>query len=100
MQGFRQFIMTDSEDAKVIQMYLHNPDMKIAEIAQLTGKSQAEIYRALHHNDITPNRLKQNSEKVVSLRGLGWGIDEIARVTGYTTRNVRYILAKRMNEEV
>lgn len=99
MQGFRQFITTDGEDAKIIQMYLHNPDMKIAEIAQLTGKSQAEIYRALHHNQISPNRLKVNSEKVVNLHNLGWGIDEIAQVTGYTTRNVRYILAKRINEE-
>ena len=100
MQGFRGYINTNGDDAKLIQLYLHNPDMKIAEIANLTGRSQAEIYRTLHHNQISPNRLKQHGEKVLNLHRIGWTIDEIANVTGYSSRNVRYIISKNLNEEV
>jgi hypothetical protein len=95
MYGFRNFFNDRGEDGKVIDLYLINPELKISEIAQQTGKSQAEIYRILHSHDINPNRLKINHEKVIRLHHAGWGIKEIAEFTGYTTRNIRYIVAKK-----
>lgn len=57
-------------------------------------KSETEVYRILHANNVSPNRLRAFHEKVQQLAHLGWGIEEIAQVTGYTPRNVRYILTK------
>ncbi len=69
--------------------------MPISEISHVTGKSQGEIYRILHNHDVSPNRLKTQHQKVMSLADVGWNVQEIAQLTGYTTRNVRYILSKR-----
>lgn len=95
MNGFRQFLTSDS---KIIDLYLSNPNIHISEIANQFGVSKAEIYRVLHANDISPNRLKVNHQKVQNLAQLGWGIQEIANFTGYTPRNVRYILTKNISE--
>jgi AraC-like DNA-binding protein len=91
MYGFKEFITSKGSDHDLISAYLHSQN-KISEIAQQFGKSEAEVYRILRSNDISPNRLKVNHEKVQYLSSLGWGIKEIAGMTGYTTRNVRYIL--------
>lgn len=96
MYGFKEFI-TNNNNSGIISAYLHS-QMKISEIAQEFGKSEAEVYRILHANDISPNRLKTNHEKVQYLSSLGWGIKEIAGFTGYTARNVRYILQKNIVE--
>jgi len=98
MYGFRDFIYDRGTDGSIIQMYLQNSSMKVSEIALQTGKSQAEIYRILHQYEIQPNRLKKNYDKVMDLHNNGWNIKEIAAYTGYTSRNVRYILSKIMNE--
>jgi predicted transcriptional regulator len=98
MYGFREFLTTNGIDEQIIQMYLENPKMPVSEIAHCFERSQAEIYRILHANDVAPNRLKANHQKVHNLASLGWGVQEIAEFTGYTPRNVRYILAKTMTE--
>jgi predicted transcriptional regulator len=98
MYGFRTFINDGGEDVHLIQLYLNNPQMRISELAEQFGKSEAEIYRILHANDVSPNRLRVNHQKVKNLAQLGWGIREIAEFTGYTPRNVRYILAKNITE--
>jgi len=98
MFGFQQFFNDQGDDSKIVQLYLSNPETKITELAKQVGKSQAEIYRILHAHDVLPNRLKINHEKVIQLHRVGWNINEIAQFTGYTTRNVRYIIAKTMNE--
>lgn len=90
--------MDNGGDGEIINLYLNRPEMRISEIAQQLGRSESEIYRVLHAHDISPNRLKVNHQKVQSLASLGWGIQEIARLTGYTPRNVRYILAKNLTE--
>jgi DNA-directed RNA polymerase specialized sigma24 family protein len=95
MYGFREFLTNNPEDQQIIGMYLSRPDMPISEISQATGKSQGEIYRILHNHDVKPNRLKTNHQKVMSLADVGWNVHEIAQLTGYTTRNVRYILSKK-----
>jgi predicted transcriptional regulator len=94
MYGFREFLADNGEDQEIIGIYLNRPDMPISEISQTTGKSQGEIYRILHNHDVKPNRLKTNHQKVITLQSVGWNVQEIAQLTGYTSRNVRYILTK------
>jgi len=98
MYGFRQFISAPETDGEIINLYLNNPQLRISEIAQQSGKSESEIYRILHSNDVSPNRLRVNHQKVHSLTHLGWNVRDIAELTGYTPRNVRYILAKSVSE--
>jgi hypothetical protein len=98
MYGFKEFLSSNRVDEDIIQTYLENPKMRVSDIAKSHNKTEAEVYRILHANDISPNRLKANHQKVVNLANLGWGVREIAEFTGYTTRNVRYILAKTINE--
>jgi len=98
MYGFRQFINYHGSNEELINVYLSNPNLHISEIANQFGKSKAEIYRILHANNVSPNRLKLNHEKVQQLRNLGYKIQEIAKFTGYTPRNVRYILSRSLNE--
>jgi AraC-like DNA-binding protein len=98
MFGFRQFIADRGNDSSIINLYLNNPKMRISEIANEFGKSDAEIYRILHTHQVSPNRLKINHQKVHNLFNLGWSIKEIAQFTGYTPRNVRYIISKNISE--
>ena len=92
MDHFSNFFNGMDEDKRIIGLYLQNPRLQISEIAGISNKSVAEIYRILRFNEIEPNRLRSSHKKVESLAKLGWGIKEIADFTGYTTRNVRYIL--------
>lgn len=73
--------------------------MKVAELAQAVGKSIPELYRILHSNNIKPNRLCVNHRTVLDCARSGYSIPQIAELTGYTTRNVRYILGKKLMEE-
>lgn len=98
MYGFKQFIIDQGGDGDIINVYLNSPKMRISEIANQFGKSEAEIYRILHSNDISPNRQKVNYQKVQNLSQLGWAVRDIAEFTGYTPRNVRYIIAKNISE--
>ena len=90
MDNFKEFFW----DGEVIGLYLNRLDLKISEIANHCDKSQAEIYRILHDNGIKPNRLKTGHDAVRQLAERGWATTEIADMTGYTERNVRYILSK------
>jgi hypothetical protein len=90
MYGFREFFNIDNQ---IVAAYLHN-DSPIKEIAKKFGKTEGQIYRILHSNNIQPNRLKVNHHKVKTLNDLGWNRKDIAHFTGYTTRNVRNILNK------
>lgn len=98
MYGFKQLIDNQGGDGDIINVYLNSPKIRISEIAQQFGKSEAEIYRILHSNDVSPNRQKVNHKKVQNLAHLGWDVREIAEFTGYTPRNVRYIIAKNISE--
>ncbi len=98
MYGFKEFLTANGTDSEIIQSYLNNSKLKVSEIARQHQKTEAEIYRILHANDISPNRLRANHQKVHNLSNLGWGIHDIAEFTGYTSRNVRYILSKTITE--
>lgn len=97
METFREFlgeIEGDWSDHQVINVYLNEPGRKITEIAQVTNKSIGEIYRILHSFNVQPNRLRTNHQNVIDFAMAGMGISQIAELTGYTPRNVRYILGK------
>jgi hypothetical protein len=93
MQGFKDFYKQYTNN-EVVDMYMNSNGKKIKEISQLTGKSIGEIYRILQSYDITPNRLKNNHRYVLEFAESGLPIGKIAELTGYTERNVRYILSK------
>ena len=98
MYGFKEFLTVNGTDGEIIQTYLNQPKLPVSELARRHQKTESEIYRILHANDISPNRLKVGHQKVHNLANLGWGIHAIAEFTGYTPRNVRYILAKPITE--
>ncbi|RDJ35510.1 MAG: hypothetical protein DWQ19_11885 [Crenarchaeota archaeon] len=80
-------------DYEVASMYFHNNQLKVREIAQKCGRSIGEVYRILHRFG-SPNRQISNHENVLSFADAGFPINKIAEFTGYTPRNVRYILKK------
>jgi hypothetical protein len=97
MEGFKDFFAHHERgysDAEVISLYLGNMDKKLTEISVITQKSIGEIYRILHNNNVTPNRLKTNHQNVVDFAASGMTIEQVAELTGYSTRNVRYILSR------
>ena len=99
MYGFRQFIDYANTNKDLVDTYLNSPNMDISEIAKNFGKSVAEVYRILRSHNIQPNRLKKHHERVHSFHHLGYTPKEIAEFTGYTPRNVRYVLAKNRNQK-
>jgi hypothetical protein len=94
MFGFRQFISDHDEDSNIISLYLNNSEIPISEIANRFKKSVAEIYRILHSHQIPLNRSKIHHHKVHSLNNMGWNVLDISKFTGYTPRNIRYIISK------
>ncbi len=79
-------------DLEVANMYLNNPVIQVREIAAKTERSVAEVYRILRRHGAMPNRMHINHDHVMSLADAGFPVQKIAEFTGYTPRNVRYIL--------
>ncbi len=102
MGEFKEFMeqreRSKESDFAVLNMYLHKS--KVEEIAQESGKSIGEIYRTLQRYNISPNRLKSKHNHVLGFAQNGFTIGEIAKLTGYTQRNVRYILSNQLNEDI
>jgi len=98
---FREFVeqeqRNEAVDYHILHMYLHSA--KVSEIAQETGKSVGEIYRTLQKYNVNPNRLKHKHHQVFGFAQGGFNIGEISKLTGYSPRNVRYILSKQINED-
>lgn len=92
MFGFKLFLDASPEADRIIHTYLNRPELSVKQLAQMSEKSEGEIYRILHNHQISPNRLKVHHQKVENLANLGWKVKQIAEFTGYTPRNVRYIL--------
>ena len=96
MLDFKDFFIKQERGystQEVISFYFNK--MKLTEISSLTNKSIGEIYRILHNNNVTPNRLKTNHHNVIFFADAGMPITQIAQLTGYTERNVRNILHAR-----
>jgi len=98
MQGFTQFIENNQNESQVINTYLSRSDLSVSEIGKIYGLSEREVYRILNFSQINPNRKNIHKEKVQHLYNLGWKIKEIANFTGYSVRNVRYILNNILRE--
>jgi hypothetical protein len=81
-------------DSGIVSLYLHNPMHKVRELASSAGLSVAEFYRILRKYDVEPCRLKTNQGLVHNYKDAGYSVPAIAELTGYTSRNVRYILSK------
>lgn len=80
----------------IANLYFHNSGVKVRDIAAKANKSVAEVYRILHQFG-SPNRQITNHEAVISFSNAGFPIQKIAEFTGYTSRNIRYILKKQGN---
>ena len=95
--SFRHFLdgKTAFSDWQVASIYLGNPNTPLHDIAQTTGKSIGEIYRALERTGNRPNRQITNHHNVFMLADSGLSNEQLALLTGYTPRNVRRILGKR-----
>jgi hypothetical protein len=79
-------------DWEIVSLYHHHPDVSVKEIARLSGRSVGEVYRTLGRSGGFPNRQNPRHEDVRRFAQAGMKIPHIAQLTGYTPRNVRYIL--------
>lgn len=96
---FKEFFYAqDGTDEEVVSLYLLTTK-KVNEIATSTKKSVAEVYRILHRHNIAPNRVRPNHQNVADFASSGLSVGQIAELTGYTPRNVRYILSKMKSED-
>lgn len=100
---FREFVETQPHvytDMDVASLYFNNFEKRsVKEIAEITGRSVGEIYRILDRHHFRANRNRINHHGVLSLADQGFSPDKIAEFTGYTPRNVRYILKKNQLSE-
>jgi AraC-like DNA-binding protein len=99
MSEFREFFLGSGHaESDVVGFYLHHRDMPIKEIASRTGKSPAEIYRIIEKYGHEPNRLRSKHDHVNTFLAAGLRTKDIAQLTGYTSRNIRY-LRRRFEEK-
>ena len=97
---FREFFTNQTPDVyqfnnvEIATMYLHSSQMTVKEISHKTGKSIGELYRIIKEYGAVPNRQSTNRHNVVLFAGSGFSVSQIAELTGYSSRNVRYILKK------
>jgi hypothetical protein len=95
--NFKEYFYAQSNtEYEVVNLYLSF--RKVNEIAAVKNISVAEVYRILHRNDIVPNRVRPNHQNVLDFASSGLSVIQIAELTGYTPRNVRYILSKLKTE--
>jgi hypothetical protein len=106
MERFKEFIKSSelvncNEDFKMHDheiAYLYRQDVPIlsikTEISSTHGPiSLGEIYRALRRSGIQPSRrTKSSHDDVLNFGQSGLGLEEIAKLTGYSERQVRNIL--------
>lgn len=95
--NFKTFLPNSLTEVEIANLYFHSPYNKVKDIAKNTGKSVAEVYRIIHKYG-KPNRQVTNHENVVQFFDAGLSIPQIAELTGYTPRNVRYITKKTKDE--
>ncbi len=93
--SFKEFLSPPERlyrDIEVVHFYMQHPSMAVKEIASKTNRSIGEVYRIVKRHGSTPNRVCNNHENVHAFAKSGIPVYKIAELTGYTPRNVRYIL--------
>ena len=115
MERFKDFIKNSeqcncNEEFKVYDhevAYMYRQDVPVlsikSEISATHGPiSFGEIYRALRRSGINPSRRQKDShDDVLNFDQSGLGLEEIAKLTGYSERQVRNILktnAQKLND--
>lgn len=81
-------------DSEIVSHYLHNTHTPVNNLIDSSGKSTGGFYRLLRANGIG-NRHRSNHENVRSFAKTGLSTSQIADFTGYSHRNIRYILNKK-----
>lgn len=100
LRGFKTFFSVNAapevkaQDSEVVNLYLHNPAVRVTELAQTAGISIPDFYRILKKFNVEPCRIGHSQGLVRSYHEDGYKPSEIASMTGYTPRNIRYILTK------
>ena len=87
---FKEFLLEESR-SQVLNLYYHDTDLGVREIAKQTGVSIGEIYRIIRELG-EPNRRNDRRHHVRALNDSGLPIGKIAEFTKYTPRNIRNIL--------
>lgn len=80
-------------DFEIANLYFHNQNMTVREIAERADVPIAELYRILKRYG-SPNRQLPAHDSVMSFNHAGFPTKKIAEFTGYSPRNVRHILKK------
>jgi hypothetical protein len=94
--NFREFVEHPRmADWEVVNLYHHHPELSVKEIAQRSNRSVTEIYRTLGRAGGYPNRINPQHQSVRMYADAGMKVPHIADLTGYTHRNVRYILGRK-----
>ena len=96
MLHFKEFVESvlddyQYSDMEVANLYFGQPEMKVAELAEKTGRTIAELYQIIHSWG-KPNRLKNRHHHVHVLSDSGLPNRQVAELTGYSERQVRNIL--------
>lgn len=86
--NFREFFESFN-NFEIIDSYFNRKE-PVRSLSKKTGKSIGNIYRIVHSFG-NPNRNKKNHHLVKSLRENGLKNNNIAQLTGYTTRQIRNI---------
>lgn len=97
MDGFKDYVRHleyGYTEQEIINFYLNHTHKRVHDLARETNTSVGDIYRILHSHNVKPNRLKTNTHNVLYFSDSGLPVSRIAELTGYTPRNVRYILSK------
>ena len=96
---FKDFIQKQKpkySTMEVVNMYFSNR-LPIKKIIEETGLCKKELYHIIR-NFGTPNRTKTNHHNVYALADQGIPLDQVGRMTNYSTQNVKYILKRRLAE--
>lgn len=91
---FKEFLTQEYHDFEVNNLYFHNKDLKVKEVANRMNRSIGNVYRTIRQYGGQPNRAISNAHNVLNFANSGLKIDQIAQLTGYSPRNVRYIIKK------
>ena len=95
--NFREFL-NQTSDWEVAACY--QKGIKVREISEKTGLPLPEVYRSLRRAGGWPNRVHPRHDEVKAYAGHGLNNRQIADLTGYTERNVRFILDKEKKHEL
>lgn len=95
---FKEWLENDGymSDHEIANIYFHNQNVKISEIAERSKRSIGEIYRIISRFG-SPNRTKTNQHHIDYYHEAGFKVKKIAEFTGYSERNVRHRIQKVRN---